>query len=122
MQRPAADIEHDTPLERLAPPDLQRLVLDYIGSRHPDYSALVCASDPDELSCYDHQDLGAGGVLAVAADHADRRRHPQHDALPRHRRKYRAARRRQLSDKLAATAIGEGSIEAALVLITGPSC
>lgn len=46
---PRADIEHDTPLERLAPRDLQRLVLDHIDSWHPDYSVLVCASDPTSL-------------------------------------------------------------------------
>ncbi len=119
---PPADIEHDTPLERLAPPDLQRLVLDYIGSWHPDYSALVCASDPTSfhvttiktsvpvaswpsrritligdaiLSMTPYRGIGANTALRDAA---------------------------LLSDKLAATAIGEGSIEAALVLITGPSC
>ena len=43
---PRADIERGTPLERLAPPDLQRLVLDHIRNWHPDYSVLVCASDP----------------------------------------------------------------------------
>jgi 2-polyprenyl-6-methoxyphenol hydroxylase-like FAD-dependent oxidoreductase len=41
-----ADLERGTPLERLAPPDLQRLVLDHIRNWHPDYSVLVCASDP----------------------------------------------------------------------------
>jgi salicylate hydroxylase len=40
------DLERDTPLEQLAPPDLQRLVLDRIRNWHPDYSVLVCASDP----------------------------------------------------------------------------
>ena len=43
---PRASLEHGTPLERLAPPDLQRLVLDHIRNWHPDYSVLVCASDP----------------------------------------------------------------------------
>jgi salicylate hydroxylase len=41
-----ADLERGTPLEQLAPPDLQRLVLDRIRDWHPDYSVLVCASDP----------------------------------------------------------------------------
>jgi salicylate hydroxylase len=40
------DLERGTPLEQLAPPDLQRLVLDRIRNWHPDYSVLVCASDP----------------------------------------------------------------------------
>ena len=40
------DLERERPLEQLAPPDLQRLVLDRIGNWHPDYSVLVCASDP----------------------------------------------------------------------------
>jgi 2-polyprenyl-6-methoxyphenol hydroxylase-like FAD-dependent oxidoreductase len=43
---PRADLERGTPLERLAPPDLQRLVLDHIRNWHPDYSVLVCASEP----------------------------------------------------------------------------
>ena len=43
---PRTDLERGTVLERLAPPDLQRLVLDHIRSWHPDYSVLVCASDP----------------------------------------------------------------------------
>jgi salicylate hydroxylase len=43
---PRADLERGTALERLAPPDLQRLVLDHIRNWHPDYSVLVCASDP----------------------------------------------------------------------------
>jgi salicylate hydroxylase len=43
---PRPDLERGTPLERLAPPDLQRLVLDHIRNWHPDYSVLVCASDP----------------------------------------------------------------------------
>jgi 2-polyprenyl-6-methoxyphenol hydroxylase-like FAD-dependent oxidoreductase len=41
-----ADLERGAPLERLAPPALQRLVLDHIRNWHPDYSVLVCASDP----------------------------------------------------------------------------
>jgi 2-polyprenyl-6-methoxyphenol hydroxylase-like FAD-dependent oxidoreductase len=40
------DLERGRPLEELAPPDLQRLVLDRIRNWHPDYSVLVCASDP----------------------------------------------------------------------------
>ena len=40
------DLERGRPLEQLAPPDLQRLVLDRIRNWHPDYSVLVCASDP----------------------------------------------------------------------------
>jgi 2-polyprenyl-6-methoxyphenol hydroxylase-like FAD-dependent oxidoreductase len=43
---PRTDLERGTALERLAPPDLQRLVLDHIRNWHPDYSVLVCASDP----------------------------------------------------------------------------
>jgi salicylate hydroxylase len=43
---PRADLERGAPLEQLAPPDLQRLVLDHIRNWHPDYSVLVCASDP----------------------------------------------------------------------------
>jgi salicylate hydroxylase len=43
---PRGDLERGTPLEKLAPADLQRLVLDHIRNWHPDYSVLVCASDP----------------------------------------------------------------------------
>ena len=43
---PRAELERGTPLERLPPPELQRLVLDHIRNWHPDYSVLVCASDP----------------------------------------------------------------------------
>jgi salicylate hydroxylase len=46
---PRADLEHGTPLEQLAPADLQRLVLDHIRNWHPDYSVLVCASDPSSF-------------------------------------------------------------------------
>jgi 2-polyprenyl-6-methoxyphenol hydroxylase-like FAD-dependent oxidoreductase len=46
---PRPDLERGTPLERLAPTDLQRLVLDHIRNWHPDYSVLVCASDPSSF-------------------------------------------------------------------------
>jgi salicylate hydroxylase len=45
-----ADLERTRPLEQLAPPDLQRLVLDRIRNWHPDYSVLVCASDPSTFN------------------------------------------------------------------------
>ena len=45
-----ADLERGRPLEQLAPPDLQRLVLDRIRNWHPDYSVLVCASDPSTFN------------------------------------------------------------------------
>jgi salicylate hydroxylase len=45
-----ADLERAQPLEQLAPPDLQRLVLDRIRNWHPDYSVLVCASDPSTFN------------------------------------------------------------------------
>ena len=41
-----ADLEQEALIEQLAPADLQRLVLDRIRNWHPDYSVLVCASDP----------------------------------------------------------------------------
>jgi 2-polyprenyl-6-methoxyphenol hydroxylase-like FAD-dependent oxidoreductase len=41
-----ADLEQGTPIGELAPTALQRLVLDRIRNWHPDYSVLVCASDP----------------------------------------------------------------------------
>jgi salicylate hydroxylase len=44
------DLERGRRLEELAPPDLQRLVLDRIRNWHPDYSVLVCASDPSTLN------------------------------------------------------------------------
>src|SRR6266446_1421874 len=44
------DLERGRPLEQLAPPDLQRLVLDRIRNWHPDYSVLVCASDPSTFN------------------------------------------------------------------------
>ena len=44
------DLERARPLEELAPPDLQRLVLDRIRNWHPDYSVLVCASDPSTFN------------------------------------------------------------------------
>ena len=44
------DLERGRPLEELAPPDLQRLVLDRIRNWHPDYSVLVCASDPSTFN------------------------------------------------------------------------
>jgi 2-polyprenyl-6-methoxyphenol hydroxylase-like FAD-dependent oxidoreductase len=44
------DLEHGRPLEQLAPTDLQRLVLDRIRNWHPDYSVLVCASDPSTFN------------------------------------------------------------------------
>jgi 2-polyprenyl-6-methoxyphenol hydroxylase-like FAD-dependent oxidoreductase len=47
---PRADLERGRPLEQLAPPDLQRLVLDRIRNWHPDYSVLVCASDPSTFN------------------------------------------------------------------------
>jgi salicylate hydroxylase len=47
---PRADLEPGRPLEQLAPPDLQRLVLDRIRNWHPDYSVLVCASDPSTFN------------------------------------------------------------------------
>ena len=47
---PRADLERGRPLEQLAPADLQRLVLDRIRNWHPDYSVLVCASDPSTFN------------------------------------------------------------------------
>jgi salicylate hydroxylase len=47
---PRADLERARPLEQLAPPDLARLVLDRIRNWHPDYSVLVCASDPSTFN------------------------------------------------------------------------
>ena len=47
---PRADLERGRPLEQLTPPDLQRLVLDRIRNWHPDYSVLVCASDPSTFN------------------------------------------------------------------------
>jgi 2-polyprenyl-6-methoxyphenol hydroxylase-like FAD-dependent oxidoreductase len=44
------DLECGQPLEEMAPPDLQRLVLDRIRNWHPDYSVLVCASDPSTFN------------------------------------------------------------------------
>jgi 2-polyprenyl-6-methoxyphenol hydroxylase-like FAD-dependent oxidoreductase len=44
------DLERGRPLEELAPPDLQRVVLDRIRNWHPDYSVLVCASDPSTFN------------------------------------------------------------------------
>jgi 2-polyprenyl-6-methoxyphenol hydroxylase-like FAD-dependent oxidoreductase len=44
------DLQRGRPLEELAPPDLQRLVLDRIRNWHPDYSVLVCASDPSTFN------------------------------------------------------------------------
>jgi 2-polyprenyl-6-methoxyphenol hydroxylase-like FAD-dependent oxidoreductase len=44
------DLERGRRLEELAPPDLQRLVLDRIRNWHPDYSVLVCASDPSTFN------------------------------------------------------------------------
>jgi len=44
------DLECGRRLEELAPPDLQRLVLDRIRNWHPDYSVLVCASDPSTFN------------------------------------------------------------------------
>ncbi len=45
-----ADLERGRPLEQLDPTDLQRLVLDRIRNWHPDYSVLVCASDPSTFN------------------------------------------------------------------------
>jgi salicylate hydroxylase len=47
---PRTELERGTPLERLSPPDLQRLVLDHIRDWHSDYSVLVCASDPTSFN------------------------------------------------------------------------
>jgi len=43
---PRADLEEKQPLEQMGAVELQRLVLDRIRNWHPDYSVLVCASDP----------------------------------------------------------------------------
>jgi 2-polyprenyl-6-methoxyphenol hydroxylase-like FAD-dependent oxidoreductase len=43
---PRADLEGKQPLEQMGAVELQRLVLDRIRNWHPDYSVLVCASDP----------------------------------------------------------------------------
>src|SRR5262249_55707161 len=43
---PRADLEGNQPLEQMGAIELQRLVLDRIRNWHPDYSVLVCASDP----------------------------------------------------------------------------
>jgi len=45
-----ADLERERPLEQLDAADLQRLVLDRIRNWHPDYSVLVCASDPSTFN------------------------------------------------------------------------
>lgn len=44
------DLERGRRLEELTPPDLQRLVLERIRNWHPDYSVLVCASDPSTFN------------------------------------------------------------------------
>jgi len=43
---PRAELEGKQPLEQMGAVELQRLVLDRIRNWHPDYSVLVCASDP----------------------------------------------------------------------------
>lgn len=45
-----ADLERERLLEQLDAADLQRLVLDRIRNWHPDYSVLVCASDPSTFN------------------------------------------------------------------------
>jgi 2-polyprenyl-6-methoxyphenol hydroxylase-like FAD-dependent oxidoreductase len=45
-----ADLERERPLEQFDAADLQRLVLDRIRNWHPDYSVLVCASDPSTFN------------------------------------------------------------------------
>jgi 2-polyprenyl-6-methoxyphenol hydroxylase-like FAD-dependent oxidoreductase len=47
---PRAELEAGRRLEELDSADLQRLVLDRIRNWHPDYSVLVCASDPSTFN------------------------------------------------------------------------
>jgi salicylate hydroxylase len=54
---------------------------------------LVDLSDPTTISCLPIR-VAAGRAVADRAHHVDRRRHPFDDALPRHRRQYRAQGRR----------------------------
>jgi 2-polyprenyl-6-methoxyphenol hydroxylase-like FAD-dependent oxidoreductase len=44
------DLERGRPLGQLGATELQRLVLDRIRNWHPDYSVLVCASDPSTFA------------------------------------------------------------------------
>jgi salicylate hydroxylase len=108
------DLERDTPLEQLAPPDLQRLVLDRIRSWHPDYSVLVCASDPSTFY------VGSIKTSLPVASWPSRRITLIGDAI-HSMTPYRGIGANialrdaaLLRTKLAAAANGEGSIEAAI--------
>ena len=108
------DLERGTPLEQLAPPDLQRLVLDRIRDWHPDYSVLVCASDPATFY------VGSIKTSLPVASWPSRRITLIGDAI-HSMTPYRGIGANialrdaaLLCDKLAAAANGEGSIEAAI--------
>jgi salicylate hydroxylase len=108
------DLERDTPLEQLAPPDLQRLVLDRIRNWHPDYSVLVCASDPSTFY------VGSIKTSVPVASWPTRRITLVGDAI-HSMTPYRGIGANialrdaaLLRNKLAAAAGGEGSIEAAI--------
>ncbi len=108
------DLERGTPLEALAPPDLQRLVLDRIRNWHPDYSVLVCASDPSTFY------VGSIKTSLPVASWPSRRITLIGDAIhsmtPYRGIGANVALRDAalLCHKLAAAANGEGSIEAAI--------
>jgi salicylate hydroxylase len=108
------DLERETPLEQLAPPDLQRLVLDRIRSWHPDYSVLVCASDPSTFY------VGSIKTSVPVASWPSRRITLIGDAI-HSMTPYRGIGANialrdaaLLRNKLATAAHGEGSIEAAI--------
>ncbi len=109
-----ADLERGTPLEQLAPPDLQRIVLDRIRNWHPDYSVLVCASDPSTFY------VGSIKTALPVASWPSRRITLIGDAI-HSMTPYRGIGANialrdaaLLCRKLAAAANGEGSIEAAI--------